>query len=117
AEALGVAGHGGLEDFADLALQRGVLVHQVAAVAAQQLDRPVVVGPGRLPQAEAVGGGAADGGQVGVVGLVARVGGLAVLLGGEGVGQAGRRSRLGGGGWGGGGGFPRAWWGGGQVAP
>ena len=40
------------------------------------------------PQAEAVDGGAVDGGQVGVVGLVAGVGGLAELLGGERVDDA-----------------------------
>ena len=43
----------------------------------------------RLDQAEAVDGGALDGGQVGVVGLVAGVGGEAELLGGEGMDDAG----------------------------
>ena len=88
AEAFGVAGHGGMEDFTDLTLEHGVLVHQVAAMAAEQLDRQVVVGPGRFQQSEAVRGGAPEGGQVGVVGFVAGVGGLAVVLGGEGMDQA-----------------------------
>ena len=55
---------------------------------AEQLQGDVVVGPGRFQEAEAVGRGPVDGRQVGVIGLVARIGGLAVLLGGEGVNQA-----------------------------
>ena len=43
---------------------------------------------GVLEEAEAVDGGAMDGGEVGVVGLVAGVGGLAELLGGEGMDDA-----------------------------
>ena len=88
AEEFRVAGHGGMKDFTDLTLQDGVLVDQVAAMAAEQLDGEVVIGPGRFEQAEAVGGGPPDGGQVGVVGLVAGVGGLTVLLGREGMDQA-----------------------------
>ncbi len=87
-EALGVAGHGGMKEFTDLTLEYSVLVDQVAAVAAEQLDGEVVVGPGRFGEAEALGGGAEDGGQVGVVGFVAGVGGLAILLGGEGMDEA-----------------------------
>ena len=44
---------------------------------------------GGFEQGEAGDGGAVDGGQVGVVGLVAGIDGLAVLLGGEGVDDAG----------------------------
>ena len=83
-----------MQDFTDLTLQHGVLVHQVAAMAAEQLQGDVGVGPGRFEQAEAVGGGPPDGGQVGVVGLVAGVGGLAVLLGGEGMDQSGLEAGL-----------------------
>jgi len=60
---------------------------QEITVAAEEREGDVGVGPGRLQQAEAVGAGAEDGGQVGVVGLVVRVGGLAVLLGREGMHQ------------------------------
>src|SRR5260370_15415068 len=87
-EALGVAGHGGMKEFTDLTLEYSVLVDQVAAVAAEELDGEVVVGPGRFGEAEALGGGAEDGGQVGVVGFVAGVGGLAILLGGAGMDEA-----------------------------
>ena len=51
-----------MKDFADLTLQDRVLVHQVAAVAAEQLQSDVGVGPSRFEQAEAVSGGAPDGG-------------------------------------------------------
>ena len=48
---------------------------------------PALVG-GLFEQGEAVDGGAMDGDQIGVVGLVAGVGGLAELLGGEGMDEA-----------------------------
>src|SRR5262245_3023993 len=88
AEELGVAGHGGMELLADLALQLAGLVHQIAAVSAEQLHMEILGRPRRLDEAEAVDGGAKDGGQVAVVGLVVGIGGLAVLLGGVRVDQA-----------------------------
>jgi hypothetical protein len=61
---------------------------------AEELEGEIVVGPGRFEQAEAVAGGAPNGSQVGVVGFVAGVGGLAVLLGREGMHQAGLEAGL-----------------------
>ena len=49
-------------------------------MAGQKLDLVVGRVVGRLGEPEAVDGGAVDGGDVGVVGLVAGVGGLAELL-------------------------------------
>src|SRR5262249_8374979 len=94
AEAAGVAGHRRVQLFKDLTPENSILIHQVAAVAAEHLQRDVGLRPGRLDQAEAVRRGAEDGGEVGVVGLVLRVGGLAVLLGGEGVDQPGVEAGL-----------------------
>ena len=88
------AGHGGMKDFADLTLQDGVLVHQVAALAAEELDGDVEVRPGGFAQPEAVGGGPPDGGEVGVVGLVVGIGGLAILLGRERMDEAGVEAGL-----------------------
>jgi hypothetical protein len=76
-----------MEDFTDLTTQHRVFIDQVAPVPAEELQGQVLLGPGGLEQAEAVGAGTEDGGEVGVVGLVVGVGGLAVLLGGEGVDQ------------------------------
>ena len=67
----------------DLASKRDRLADEVPAVAGQKLDLVVGRVVGRLGEPEAVDGGAVDGGDVGVVGLVAGVGGLAELLGGE----------------------------------
>ena len=69
AETLGIAGHGGVQDLADLATEHGVLVNEVAAMAPQELQGAIVVGPGGFEQTEAVGGGAEDGRQIRVVGL------------------------------------------------
>ena len=67
---------------------------RVAAVPGQQLevdgDRVGFV----LEQAEAVDGGAVDGGEVGVIGLVAGVGGESKLFGGVGVDDADLEARL-----------------------
>ena len=52
-------------------------------MARQQSERPVDLIEWGLDQTEAVGGGAVDGGEVGVVGLVAGIGGQAELLGGQ----------------------------------
>ena len=42
------ARQGGVEVFADLALQGGIFVDEVAALTAEQLDAEVVIGPGRF---------------------------------------------------------------------
>ena len=88
-EAGGVAGEGGVEVLLDLQAERRSLADQVAAVAGEQLQLAPARVPLRFQQGEAVDGGAVDGVQVGVVGLDAGVGGLAELLGGEGVDGAG----------------------------
>ena len=88
-EAGGEAGQGGFEVFADLAVEGGAFADEVAAMADEQLQgRPGLVAGG-FEQGEAGDGGAVDGGQVGVVGLVAGIDGLAELLGGEGMDDAG----------------------------
>ena len=56
-------------------------------MAHEQSQALVVVGQLGLEQAEAVDGGAVDAGEVVIVGLVARVGGLAKMFAGEGVHQ------------------------------
>ena len=87
-EAGGEAGQGGFEVLADLAAELADFAHEVAAMADEELQG----GPGfvafGLEQSEAVDGGAMNGDEVGVIGLVAGIGGLAELLGGEGMDDA-----------------------------
>ena len=73
----------------DLIAEVGVLADQVAAVAGQEPEPGVDLIERRLDQAEAVDGGAMDGEEVGVVGLVAGVGRQAELLGGQRMDDAG----------------------------
>ena len=74
--------------FEHLLLDGDALVHQLASVSGQQLE-PDVGGIGfGLRQTEAVDGGAMDGGEVGVVGLVAGIRGESILFGGVGVDDA-----------------------------
>ena len=84
-EAGGEAGQGGFEVFADLAVEGGAFADQVAAMADDKLQGGPGLVAGGLEQGEAGDGGAMDGGQVGVVGLVAGIDGLAILLGDEGM--------------------------------
>jgi hypothetical protein len=58
--------------FSDVNGSAAPILNQVAAMAVEQLDGDVVVGPGRFEQTEAMRSGAPDVGQIGVVGLVAR---------------------------------------------
>ena len=61
------------------------LAHQAAAMPRQQLQaNEERIGLG-LQQAKAADGGAENGREIGVVRLVARIGGLSKLFGGEGV--------------------------------
>src|SRR5262245_57817849 len=84
-EAGGVARQGRFEVIADLAVEGGAFADQVAAVADDELQAgPSLIAAGLL-QGAAGDGGAVDGGQVGVVGLVAGIDGLAILFGDEGV--------------------------------
>jgi hypothetical protein len=69
----------------NLAAQDAAFTYQVAALSAELLKFEVVVGPGRLEQAETVDCGAEDSGQVGVVGFVFGIGRLAELFGRKGV--------------------------------
>ena len=62
-----------------------VLLDEVAAVPRQELELHIDRIGFVLQQAEPVDGGAVHGEEVGVVGFVAGIGGLAVLLGGVGV--------------------------------
>jgi hypothetical protein len=84
-EALGIARHEGVQEFLDLTKELGAFINEIAAMASQQLDSAVGFGPSRFEQTEAMGGRAEDGGEIGVVSFVAGIGGLAILLGGEGV--------------------------------
>ena len=81
--------------FVDLAAQRNGLLDQVTAVPRQQLETDREGIGWRFEQAEAVDGAALHGGQIGVVGLVAGVGGLPMLLGGQRVHDANLEARLG----------------------
>src|SRR5579862_7838000 len=84
-EAGGVAGQGGFEVVANLAVEGGAFADEVAAMTDDELQG----GPGfvarRFEQRATGDGGAMDGGQIGVVGFVAGIDGLTILLGDEGV--------------------------------
>src|SRR3989442_9169616 len=84
-EAGGEAGEGAFEVVADLAVEGGAFADQIAAVPDDQLQGGPGLVAGGLQQRAAGDSGAVDGGQVGVVGLVAGIDGLAVLLGDEGM--------------------------------
>src|SRR6266436_2281116 len=88
AEAVGQAGVGGIEVLADLTAQSRGLLYEIAAVANDELQGLPSLVERDVGQGEAGGGGAVQGVQVGVVGLVVGIGGLAELLGGEGVDDA-----------------------------
>jgi hypothetical protein len=59
----------------------GVLLHQVPTVPSQQLELDVVGMRFMFQQAESIDGSAVNRGEIGVIGLVSGIGGLAVLLG------------------------------------
>ena len=79
----------GVELGMDLIARRRVLADRVAAMANQGPELGVDLVEQRLDEAEAGDGGAPDGGGVGVVGLVAGVGGEAERAGRQGVDDAG----------------------------
>jgi hypothetical protein len=83
------AGQGRFEMVADLAVEGGAFADQVAAVADQQLQGGPGFVTGRFEQGAAGDGGAMNCEQVRVIGLVAGVDGLTILLGGEGMQDAG----------------------------
>src|SRR5947209_65395 len=88
-EASSVTGQGGFEVVADLAVEGSAFANQVAAMADEQLQGcPGLVAAG-FEQGAARDGGAVQGGQISVVGLIAGIDGLTVLLGDEGVDNAG----------------------------
>ena len=98
-EALRVAWHERLKMFMHLLLDCDFLADQVAPAPGEQLEtNEDRLGLG-LEQAEAVDGGAVDGGEIGVIGLVAGVGGLSELFGGERVDDADLGAGLGEGRW------------------
>jgi hypothetical protein len=80
---VGVTGHEDFEVSSDLAQQDDGLADQVAAMSGQEPELVVGGVEGPLAQAEAIDGRTMDSGQVGVIGLVAGVGRLAELFGGE----------------------------------
>ena len=81
--------------FVDLAAQRNALLDQVTPVPRQQLETDREGIGRRFEQAETIDGGALHGSQIGVVGLVAGVGGLPMLLGGQRVDDPDLEARLG----------------------
>src|SRR5262249_54277043 len=88
-EAGGEAGEGGFEVVADLAIEGGAFADEIAALANDELRGGPGFVAGSFEQVDAGDRGAVNGGQVGVIGLVAGIDGLAVLLGGEGMEDAG----------------------------
>src|SRR5947209_61756 len=87
-EAGGKARQGSLEVVADLAIEGGAFANEVAAMADEQLQgSPGGVACG-FEKGAASDGGAVHGHEVGVVGLVAGINGLAILLGDKGVDDA-----------------------------
>src|SRR5262249_7590327 len=88
-EAGGEPGQGGLQVVADLAVEGGALADQAAAMADEQEQGGPGLVAGGLQEGAAGDGGPVQRGQVGVVGLVAGIDTLAILLGDEGVHDAG----------------------------
>jgi len=78
-----------MQDLADLAVEGGVLIDEIAAMAPQHLQGEIVIGPHGIDQTESLGGSAKDPCEIGIIGLIVRVGGLTIVLGGEGMDQAG----------------------------
>jgi hypothetical protein len=88
-EAGGETGEGRFEVVADLAVEGGVFADEITAMADEQVQgSPGLVARG-FEERTAGDGGAVNSGQVGVIGLVAGIDGLAILFGGEGVEDAG----------------------------
>src|SRR5271155_646334 len=71
--------------FEHLLPEHDILVHEPATVARQELEANMNRIGFVLQQAEAVGGSSEDCREVGVVGFVTRIGGLAMLFGGVGM--------------------------------
>src|SRR6266702_1612063 len=94
-EAGRVTGQGGFEVIANLTVEGGALADQIPAVADEQLQGgPGLVAAGFQERATR-DGSAVDGGQVGIVGLVAGIDRLTVLLGDKGMEDAGLETRRG----------------------
>jgi hypothetical protein len=87
-EASGEAGEGGIEVLADLAADQGHLEDEIATMANKELQGLPCFIKRALDQGEAVDSGPVDGRQVGVVGFVTGITGLAELFGGEGMDNA-----------------------------
>ena len=94
AETFGIARHEGVEEFFDLTKEERAFVNEIAAMSAQDLEVAILVGPNLFDESEAVSGGAEDGGEIGVVGFVAGIGGLTVLFGREGMHKSGVKARV-----------------------
>src|SRR5260370_30132895 len=89
AEAGGEAGKGGFQVLPDLTVERRAFADEIAAMADEQLQRGPRFVAGRFLQGAAGDGGAMDGIQIGIIGFVAGIDGLAILFGDEGVEDAG----------------------------
>ena len=87
-EQIFISGHGGVQVLADLAAEPAGFDDEVATMADPDLKLLEHRRRGRVDQTEAMNGGVVDGLQVGVVGLVSGVGGLAELIGGQGIDDA-----------------------------
>src|ERR1700677_237985 len=81
--------------FKHLLSENDILLDEAAAVPRQELEADEERIGFVLRQAEAIDGGAMDRGKIGVVGLVAWIGGLAKLFGGVGVKDANLESCVG----------------------
>ena len=79
------AGEQGVPLDVDLVPQRRVLHHQIATMTGQHAEFGMGLIERRLDQTEAIDGGAMDGLEVGLIGLVLGIGGDAELLGGQGM--------------------------------
>src|SRR5258708_33199487 len=89
AEAGGEAGKGGFQVIPDLTVEGRAFADEIATMADEQLQRGPRFVAGRFLQGAAGDGGAMDGIQIGIIGFVAGIDGLAILFGDEGVEDAG----------------------------
>ncbi len=81
--------------FKHFLLDRDFLSNEAAPVPGQELEANEDGIGLMLEQAKAVDGGAVDGGEVGIIGFVAGIGGLSILFRGEGVNDADLEARRG----------------------
>ena len=88
-EKSGISGETAFQSLADLALQLGPFIDQIASMTDEKLQGPVARGPGMFEQAEAVDGRAEDGDQIVIIGLEITVFGRPIMAGSKGVYKSG----------------------------